>query len=84
VHGPDASADVPAGATYLRADYGRLAEVVALARDIRSATDRVDVLVNNAARPITTSGRRRRRTPSRYGGTRRSGCTGRPRRRWRA
>lgn len=51
VHGPDASADVPTDATYLRADYGRLAEVVALARDIRSATDRVDLLVNNAARP---------------------------------
>ena len=51
VHGPDPAADVPAGATYLRADYGRLAEVVALAGDIRAATDRVDVLVNNAARP---------------------------------
>jgi NAD(P)-dependent dehydrogenase (short-subunit alcohol dehydrogenase family) len=51
VHGPDASTDVPTDAAYLRADYGRLAEVVALARDVRSATDRVDLLVNNAARP---------------------------------
>jgi NAD(P)-dependent dehydrogenase (short-subunit alcohol dehydrogenase family) len=51
LHGPGASADAPTGANYLRADYGRLAEVIALARDIRSATDRVDLLINNAARP---------------------------------
>jgi len=36
---------------YFCADYGDLASVVQLARDIRSLTHRVDVLINNAARP---------------------------------
>lgn len=36
---------------YLRADFTRLDEVVALTRRIAELTDRVDVLINNAARP---------------------------------
>lgn len=40
-----------AQAVYLTADYGEFAEVTRLADDIRAATDRIDVLVNNAARP---------------------------------
>jgi NAD(P)-dependent dehydrogenase (short-subunit alcohol dehydrogenase family) len=36
---------------YFAADYGELANVTRLARDIRAATDRVDILINNAARP---------------------------------
>ena len=36
---------------YFRADYGDLANVTRLARDIRAATDRIDILINNAARP---------------------------------
>jgi NAD(P)-dependent dehydrogenase (short-subunit alcohol dehydrogenase family) len=44
--------------TYLAADFGHLDEVVRLAAEIRQATDRVDLLVNNAARP----GARRRET----------------------
>jgi NAD(P)-dependent dehydrogenase (short-subunit alcohol dehydrogenase family) len=37
--------------TYLDADYGHLDQVLALAADIKIATPRVDLLVNNAARP---------------------------------
>lgn len=37
--------------SYFRADYGDLAQVERLAKRIRSATDRIDVLINNAARP---------------------------------
>ena len=64
VHGPQSSAEVaelvaqlragmrPGGeVVYLQADYGELAAVGRLAEGIRSATDRVDVLINNAARP---------------------------------
>jgi NAD(P)-dependent dehydrogenase (short-subunit alcohol dehydrogenase family) len=36
---------------YFTADYGDLANVTRLARDIRAATDRIDILINNAARP---------------------------------
>ncbi|MGI5519861.1 SDR family NAD(P)-dependent oxidoreductase [Micromonospora sp. CA-259024] len=36
---------------YFTADYSELAMVVRLARQIRSATDRIDLLINNAARP---------------------------------
>lgn len=36
---------------YVRADYSRLAEVPALARDVAALVPRVDVLVNNAGRP---------------------------------
>jgi NAD(P)-dependent dehydrogenase (short-subunit alcohol dehydrogenase family) len=36
---------------YLMADYGDLAEVARLARDIRAVTDRIDILINNAGRP---------------------------------
>jgi len=36
---------------YLSADYGELADVARLVRDIQAATDRIDLLVNNAARP---------------------------------
>ncbi|MGD9738891.1 MAG: SDR family NAD(P)-dependent oxidoreductase [Bauldia sp.] len=39
---------------YLRADFGSLADVARLAQDIRAATPRIDVLVNNAARPGPT------------------------------
>jgi NAD(P)-dependent dehydrogenase (short-subunit alcohol dehydrogenase family) len=35
----------------LSADYGDPAEVDRLARDIREKTDRIDLLINNAARP---------------------------------
>jgi NAD(P)-dependent dehydrogenase (short-subunit alcohol dehydrogenase family) len=60
VHGPQSPAEVAelmdqlrAGGevVYLLADYGELAAVERLAEGIRSATDRVDVLINNAARP---------------------------------
>ncbi|MEV1333910.1 SDR family NAD(P)-dependent oxidoreductase [Micromonospora costi] len=37
--------------TYVAADYGDLAAVTGLARQIRAGTDRIDLLVNNAARP---------------------------------
>lgn len=37
--------------TYLRADYGDLANVTRLAHQIRATTDRIDLLINNAARP---------------------------------
>ncbi|HEX2142394.1 MAG TPA: SDR family NAD(P)-dependent oxidoreductase [Candidatus Limnocylindria bacterium] len=37
--------------TYVRADYSDLADVEQLARHIRSATDGIDILINNAARP---------------------------------
>jgi len=36
---------------YLSANYGDLSEVMRLARDVRAATGRIDVLINNAARP---------------------------------
>lgn len=37
--------------TYLPADYGDLANVTRLAQRIRATTDRIDLLINNAARP---------------------------------
>jgi NAD(P)-dependent dehydrogenase (short-subunit alcohol dehydrogenase family) len=37
--------------SYLRADYSDLADVERLARQIRAATGRIDILINNAARP---------------------------------
>ncbi|MBA2949657.1 SDR family NAD(P)-dependent oxidoreductase [Streptomyces himalayensis] len=37
--------------SYLQADYSDLAQVERLARQIRAATDRIDILINNAARP---------------------------------
>jgi NAD(P)-dependent dehydrogenase (short-subunit alcohol dehydrogenase family) len=64
VHGPEPLADVAdvvadlrsqlrAGASleYFQADYGRLAEVTRLSGQIVAAADRLDVIVNNAARP---------------------------------
>ncbi len=64
IHGPQSSREVSgltdslraamrpgAGLTYLPADYGDLASVAQLAQEIRSLTDRIDVLINNAARP---------------------------------
>lgn len=36
---------------YFTADYGDLANVTRLAQQIASATDRIDLLINNAARP---------------------------------
>jgi NAD(P)-dependent dehydrogenase (short-subunit alcohol dehydrogenase family) len=64
VHGPEPLADVGpvvddlrerlgdgASLEYLRADYGRLDEVVGLAREVGAAADRIDVVINNAARP---------------------------------
>lgn len=36
---------------YFQADYGRFADVVRLADDVVTAADRVDVIINNAARP---------------------------------
>lgn len=36
---------------YFGADYGSLADVTRLARDIRAVTDRIDILINNAGRP---------------------------------
>jgi NAD(P)-dependent dehydrogenase (short-subunit alcohol dehydrogenase family) len=37
--------------TYLSADFGHLDQIARLADEIRQATDRVDLLVNNAGRP---------------------------------
>ena len=37
--------------SYFPADYGDLRQVTRLARQIRTATDRIDILINNAARP---------------------------------
>ncbi|GII54322.1 retinol dehydrogenase [Planotetraspora thailandica] len=37
--------------TYFAADYGDLADVTRLAVRIREATERIDILINNAARP---------------------------------
>ena len=64
VHGPEAQDDVgpvladfrarlPEGAslTYLQADYTRLADVARLADEVLDATDRLDLVVNNAALP---------------------------------
>jgi NAD(P)-dependent dehydrogenase (short-subunit alcohol dehydrogenase family) len=64
VHGPEPREDVvsviddlrarlPDGASlrYFQADYGRLAEVVRFAGEVAAAADRVDVIINNAARP---------------------------------
>jgi NAD(P)-dependent dehydrogenase (short-subunit alcohol dehydrogenase family) len=64
LHGPEPVDDVAsvvddlrvglgdgASLEYVQADYGRLAEVVRLADDVASAADRVDVIINNAARP---------------------------------
>jgi NAD(P)-dependent dehydrogenase (short-subunit alcohol dehydrogenase family) len=64
VHGPQAAREVSdlmhslqsamqpgAELAYLRCDYGHLAGVAQLARDIRSSTDCIDALINNAARP---------------------------------
>lgn len=64
VHGPEAPDDVgpvladfrarlPEGPslTYLQADYTRLADVARLADEVLDATDRLDLVVNNAALP---------------------------------
>jgi NAD(P)-dependent dehydrogenase (short-subunit alcohol dehydrogenase family) len=64
IHGPQAAREVSglthslraamqpgAELTYLRSDYGDLASVAQFARDIRSSAGRIDVLINNAARP---------------------------------
>jgi NAD(P)-dependent dehydrogenase (short-subunit alcohol dehydrogenase family) len=37
--------------SYFRADYGDVAEVEQLGRQIRAVTSRIDILINNAARP---------------------------------
>jgi NAD(P)-dependent dehydrogenase (short-subunit alcohol dehydrogenase family) len=37
--------------SYFAANFGDLASVARLVRDIRGATDRIDLLINNAARP---------------------------------
>jgi hypothetical protein len=50
-HSLQAAMQPGAELTYLRSDYGDLASVVRLAEDIRSSTGRIDVLINNAARP---------------------------------
>ncbi|MBQ0904177.1 SDR family NAD(P)-dependent oxidoreductase [Micromonospora sp. U21] len=42
---------------YARADFDRLDDVVALARKVASATEQVDVLINNAGRPGAESRR---------------------------
>jgi NAD(P)-dependent dehydrogenase (short-subunit alcohol dehydrogenase family) len=42
---------VPARVTYLQADYDDLSQVSELADRIRAVTDRIDLLINNAARP---------------------------------
>ncbi|MEV0716011.1 SDR family NAD(P)-dependent oxidoreductase [Asanoa sp. NPDC050611] len=42
---------LPGRVTYLTADFGHLDQITRLADEIRAATDRVDLLVNNAARP---------------------------------
>lgn len=44
---------LPTGArlVYLSGDYGDLTEVTRLAQEIRAATGRIDVLINNAGRP---------------------------------
>ncbi|GAB3974141.1 SDR family NAD(P)-dependent oxidoreductase [Plantactinospora veratri] len=62
VHGPEPESAVRplierirsagrAEVVYLRADFDRLDDVVALAGQVADVTDRVDVLVNNAGRP---------------------------------
>lgn len=64
VHGPEPLADVApavddlrarlgdgASLEYFQADYGRLVEVVRLGGEVVAAADRVDVVINNAARP---------------------------------
>ena len=64
IHGPQAAREVSgmthslqaamqpgAELTYLRSDYSDLASVAQLAQDIRSSAGRIDVLINNAARP---------------------------------
>ena len=69
VHGPQSEAEVAglvhdlsehSDITYLRADYGDLAQVRALAAGIRASVSRLDVLINNAGR----AGPARRRTKS--------------------
>ena len=64
IHGPQAAREVSglthllqaamqpgAELTYLHSDYSDLASVAQLAQDIRSSAGRIDVLINNAARP---------------------------------
>jgi NAD(P)-dependent dehydrogenase (short-subunit alcohol dehydrogenase family) len=64
VHGPEPLEDVAdvvadlrarlghgASLEYLQADYGRLADVARLAGEVVAAGDRLDVIINNAARP---------------------------------
>jgi NAD(P)-dependent dehydrogenase (short-subunit alcohol dehydrogenase family) len=64
VHGPEPLDDVAAviadvrsrlaeGASldYVQADYGRLTEVARLAEQVTATVDRLDVVINNAARP---------------------------------
>ncbi|GIF62317.1 daunorubicin C-13 ketoreductase [Asanoa ishikariensis] len=58
LHGPQPRAELagfveslPGHVTYLPADFGHLGQIAQLAADIREATERVDLLVNNAARP---------------------------------
>jgi NAD(P)-dependent dehydrogenase (short-subunit alcohol dehydrogenase family) len=64
VHGPEPHDEVEpviaglrarlgdgASLTYLQADYGQLVEVARLGADVLAATDRLDVVVNNAGRP---------------------------------
>jgi NAD(P)-dependent dehydrogenase (short-subunit alcohol dehydrogenase family) len=64
VHGPEPIEDVAhvvadlrahlgdgASLEYFQADYGRLAAVARLAGDVVAAADRLDVVINNAARP---------------------------------
>ncbi|MEV4534434.1 SDR family NAD(P)-dependent oxidoreductase [Asanoa sp. NPDC049518] len=58
LHGPQPRAEeagfletLTGRVTYLSADFGHLDRLARLAEDIRQATDRVDLLVNNAGRP---------------------------------
>ncbi|SNS76686.1 NAD(P)-dependent dehydrogenase, short-chain alcohol dehydrogenase family [Asanoa hainanensis] len=60
LHGPQPHAAVadfvqtlPGRVTYLSADFDHLDQIAGLAADVRQATDRVDLLVNNAGRPGT-------------------------------
>jgi NAD(P)-dependent dehydrogenase (short-subunit alcohol dehydrogenase family) len=63
LHGPEPHSEVGpwldsvqrrnpgAEVTYVRADYGRLADVGALVSAVRERVDRLDLLINNAGRP---------------------------------
>ncbi|MEN3613759.1 SDR family NAD(P)-dependent oxidoreductase [Plantactinospora sp. ZYX-F-223] len=68
VHGPEPRSAVQslveriraagrAEVVYAQADFDRLDDVVALARQVASATDQVDLLINNAGRPGAESRR---------------------------